>query len=121
MDGQNELLKQTVLPNSSGILVMGIMSIVCICCGPAMLVGFVLGILAVVMGSKAKKEYDANPEMYTLSSYKNVKSGRICGIIGICLSSAWVLFVIILYMFVGCAVTAGILQETGLVNLLQSL
>lgn len=121
MDAQNELLKQTVLPNSSGILVMGIMSIVCICCGPAMLIGFVLGILAVVMGGKAKKEYDANPEKYTLPSFKNARAGRICGIIGICLSSAWVLVAIIFYVFVGCAVTAGILQETGFLNFLQSL
>ncbi len=110
---ENQLLKggNVILPNSSAILVMGILSIACICCGPFMLLGFVMGILAIVMGGKAMKLYGQNPELYTMVSYKNTKSGRICGIIGVCLSGVWLLFAIFVYIFVGVATTCAIFSE----------
>ena len=42
------------LPNSSAALVMGILSIACICCGFGAVIGIVLGILAIVFAKKAK-------------------------------------------------------------------
>ncbi len=70
------------LPNSTLILVFGILSIIGCCCYG--LFGIVFGILAIVLANKAKDLYYANPELYT--GYENVKTGRILGIIGLVLS-----------------------------------
>lgn len=77
MDAQRQQL-----PNSTLILVFGILSIVGCCCYG--IVGLIFGIIAVVMAKKATDVYNANPEMYT--GYQNVKAGKIMGIIGIVLS-----------------------------------
>lgn len=71
------------LPNSTLILVFGILSIVGCCCYG--IVGLIFGIVALVMSKKAIDIYNANPEMYT--GYQNVKTGRILAIIGIVLSA----------------------------------
>ena len=73
--------KQT-LPNSTAVLVLGILSIVGCCCYG--LPGLVLGIIAVAMAGKPTRLYKASPEDY--SGYGNVKAGKIMGIIGIILS-----------------------------------
>jgi hypothetical protein len=90
------------LPNSSGILAMGIISIVSFCCClPSGIVGITLGILAIVLGKKALAEYSQNQGLYTEQSFKNAKAGRICGIIGICLGGIWLLGIIIYLSVVG--------------------
>ncbi|MCC7331835.1 MAG: DUF4190 domain-containing protein [Flavobacteriales bacterium] len=92
------------LPNSTGVLVLGILSIVfCFCYG---IIGLTLGIISIVMASKANKLYLSNPQGYTESSYKNMKAGRICGIIGVCLSSLYVIVVIIYISIIGAALTS---------------
>jgi hypothetical protein len=49
---------------------MGIISIaLCWCYG---VVGITLGIISLVLASKSKKLYKAEPEKYTLGSYKNL-------------------------------------------------
>jgi hypothetical protein len=84
------------VPNSQAILIMGIFSLVlAICCAGFLFVGLVLGIVAVIMSPKALETYQQNPALYTESSYKNINAGRICGIIGIILNGAMVLFGII--------------------------
>ncbi len=85
---------QVNLPNAGGILAMGIISIVLFCC----CYGFfsvILAIVALVLASKAFKQYNQNPELYTEASYKNVKAGRICSIIGLALSILIILAVVI--------------------------
>lgn len=73
------------LPNATTILVLGILSLVfCWCYG---IIGLILGIITVVMANGQRKNYLASPDVYTESSYKNVNSGRICGIIAICIAS----------------------------------
>ncbi|MCB0381517.1 MAG: DUF4190 domain-containing protein [Flavobacteriales bacterium] len=95
---------QQNLPNSTGVLVLGILSIVfCFCYG---LVGMVLGIIAIVLGKKANKLYNDNPNTYSESSYKNMKAGKVCGIIGLCLSSLYLIVIIIYISIVGAALTA---------------
>lgn len=71
------------LPNSTLILVFGILSIVGCCCWG--IVGLIFGIVALVMSKKAIELYNADPHIYT--GYQNVKTGRILAIIGIVLSS----------------------------------
>lgn len=102
---------QQPVPNSTTVLVLGILSIVlCWCYG---LIGLILGIIAVVLSNKAKVLYEANPGMYTVSSYNNLKGGRICGIIGLCLSGVYVVVVIIYVMILGAALTAMPWDQLG--------
>lgn len=71
------------LPNSTLILIFGILSIIGCCCYG--ILGLVFGIIAVVMAQKAKEIYTANPEMYF--GYQNVRTGKILALIGIILSA----------------------------------
>ena len=73
------------LPNATATLVLGILSIVvCLICG----------IVALVISNKDLAMYRANPAQYTLASYNNIKTGRICAIIGICLQAVGLIFYI---------------------------
>ncbi|WP_373940784.1 CCC motif membrane protein [Polaribacter sejongensis] len=61
------------LPNATTSLVLGILSLVtCICYG---IIGLPLGIIALVLGNKAIKEYNLNPENY--NSVGNATAGKI--------------------------------------------
>jgi hypothetical protein len=98
----NPVSYKNQLPNSSGILAMGIISLVSLCCCiPSGIVGLTLGIVALVLGNKALSEYSQNPGLYTEQSYKNTKAGRICGIIGICFGGLWFLGLIIYISIMG--------------------
>ncbi len=97
----SEPLTKKNLPNSAGILVMGIISIAaCWCYG---IPGIVLGIISLSLSGKAKKLYNANPEVYSTSSYKNIKAGRICSIIGLSLSALFIMYLLIIVFFFGLA------------------
>ena len=80
------------LPNSTPVLVLGILAILSCCCYG--LPGLVLGIIGLVLGNKDKKLYNENPGFYTESSYKNSKAGRICSIIALILSALYLLLII---------------------------
>lgn len=95
---------QQSLPNSTGVLVLGILSIVfCFCYG---IVGAALGIIALVMANKAIKLYTSSPNSYTESSYKNTKAGKVCAIIGLCLSSLYLIYFIVVISFYGAMFSA---------------
>ena len=83
-------MERQPVPNSTLILVFGILSLLSCCCYG--LPGLVFGIVALVMANKAKKTYLANPDLY--SGYNNVKTGRILAIIGIVLSVIYILAII---------------------------
>lgn len=77
------------LPNSTAVLVLGILSLIfCWCYG---FIGLILGIIAVVLALPQQKLYANSPDEYSESSYKNMNTGRVCGIIGICIASAIIL------------------------------
>lgn len=82
--------KQT-LPNSTLILVFGILSILTCCCGG--ILGLIFGVVALFLAKRAKEIYLAEPELY--SGYGNVKTGRILAIIGIVLSAVYLIINII--------------------------
>lgn len=86
------------LPNSTAVLVLGILSIVfCSCYG---IPGLIMGIIALSLGSKDMQRYKTTPGHFTNSSYNNLKAGRVCAIIGTILSSltlVWVLLWFIIY------------------------
>lgn len=107
IDNVNGIREQ--LPNSSAALVMGILSIVCICCGFGAVIGIVLGILAIIFAKKAKTLYEENPTQYTETSVKNANAGRICGIVGLCVAGLWMLCAISFWilMMLGVLASAG--------------
>ncbi len=78
------------LPNATATLVLGILSIV---------VCFICGIIALVISNKDMAMYRANPELYSVSSYNNIKAGRICSIIGIILQLLGIVVYIIFIVF----------------------
>lgn len=93
------------LPNSTGVLVMGIISIaLCWCYG---IVGITLGIISIVLANKSKKLYQADPNKYTLGSYKNLQAGYICAIIGLSLSALYLIFIIIYFLIIGAALSTA--------------
>lgn len=82
----NEGTQQEV-PNAMAALVLGICSLVFCGLGP------ILGTIALVLGGKGKKAYEANPALYKETSFKNLKAGRVCGIIGIILGGlVWIIY-----------------------------
>ncbi len=93
---QNTYFYQQNLPNSSTILTLGILSILTICCCGSF-VPTVFAVIALAMAGKPIQLYKQNPNQYTYSSYNNVKTGRICAIIGLVLSIL-VLIIFILNM-----------------------
>lgn len=88
--------KQT-LPNSTLILVFGILSIVTCCCYG--ILGLIFGIVALVLARTARQTYAAEPELYT--GYNNVKTGRILAIIGIILSALYLIASIVFLAIYG--------------------
>ena len=100
----NNQFNQIPVPNSTAVLVLGILSIVlCFCYG---LIGLVLGIIALVLASKGTVLYKTNPSAYTQSSFNNMKAGRICGIIGLSLSALYLIFIVIYILILGAAFAA---------------
>lgn len=63
-----------------------------------------MGIIALVLSGKAIALFNKNPEQYTQTSYKNMKAGRICALIGTILSSLYLVIIIIYVLIVGVAI-----------------
>lgn len=98
------------LPNSTTVLVLGILSLIlCWCYG---LFGFILGIIAIALSTAPKKMYAENPDLYEMSSVKNLNAGRICAIIGVCIASLWIILLIL--FFIGIISFAGLAGLSGL-------
>ena len=92
------------LPNATAVLALGIISIVgCLCYFLAGLLGITCGVISLVLASKDSRRYAASPQSYTISSYSNLKAGKICAIIGIIISSLWLIFVIFIIAIIGIA------------------
>ncbi|MCA6363542.1 MAG: hypothetical protein IM638_10930 [Bacteroidetes bacterium] len=84
---------QRQLPNSTGVLVLGICSIVgCFCYG---IPGLICGVIALILAVGARKVYEQSPDAYTVSSFKNLNAGRVCAIIGTIISAIGTIFLII--------------------------
>lgn len=92
----NPMGMQRDLPNATGILVLGILSIIgCFCWG---IVGLGCGIAALVMSQKTMAMYNENPAAFTRTSYNNANAGKICALIGTIISAlGTILFIIGLF------------------------
>lgn len=67
------------LPNATASLVLGILSIV-VC-----YLGFIMGIIGLVLAAKDASLYNSNPQQFSKGSYNNSKAGKICSIVGVCI------------------------------------
>ena len=89
----NSTSQQIDIPNFNTIYWLGICSLIGLfCCGCA---NIICAIIALIMASQATKLYNENPEKYTESSFKKIKTGKTCSIIGIVLG---VLFTIVYFI-----------------------
>lgn len=48
-------------------------------------IGIVCNIIAIVKGNSAMNDFNNYPGRYTEASFRKARSGRICGIVGLCL------------------------------------
>ncbi|MCH9661721.1 MAG: DUF4190 domain-containing protein [Bacteroidetes bacterium] len=96
-------MEQQKLPNSTLILVFGIISIVTCCCYGVL--GLIFAIIALVMAKKATALYMEAPEQY--SGFQNVKTGKILAYIGLGLNILYLGYTIWLFATLG---TEGIMN-----------
>lgn len=78
------------LPDSTLILIFGIISIVTCCCYG--IVGLIFGIVALVLANRSLKLYAENPEQY--EDVQTVNIGRILAIIGIALNAIYLCMIL---------------------------
>jgi hypothetical protein len=86
------------LPNATACLVLGIISIVT--CFLYAIPGLICGIIGLYLYGKDNKIYQADPSSYQ-HSYKNLKAGYVCSLIGTILSGLYLLAIIFLLVFIG--------------------
>lgn len=86
------------LPDSNTVLVLGIISIVgAFCYG---IVGMIVGIIALAMVGRPERAYRAAPGNYSISSYNNLKAGKVCAIIGVSISAVYLVVIAGIFFFV---------------------
>jgi uncharacterized membrane protein len=91
---QNFYEPQTELPNSTVVLVLGILSIVsCFCYG---IPGLACAIVALVIARSSTKLYADNPDKYTEHSFSNLKVGKICAKVGLALFVFYLIAIILI-------------------------
>ena len=90
------------LPYSNAILVLGILSIV-FSIWYLSILGMVLSIITLVLAKKDAALYRSNKLQFTLKSYRNLKAGRACAIIG--LAVAVISIVVLMLTILGILAT----------------
>lgn len=93
------------LPNSTLILIFGIVSIVfSFCYG---VIGVALGITALIISKRGKQMYEQNPALYDQGSYNNLNAGRICATIGLIVGSLVLILVILYFIFIFTVISSA--------------
>lgn len=82
------------VPNATAVLVLGIISIV------SCVLYAIPGIISLVLHRKDKNVYLFNPEKYD-ASFRTSKAGFVCGIIGLTLSTLYLIALVIAIMLMG--------------------
>ncbi len=85
------------LPNSTAVLILGIVSIISCCCYGV--VGLISGIVGLFLAKKDKALYAQNPSQYT--DYSTLNTGRILCIVGIVLNVLFLIYMIFIISSVG--------------------
>ncbi len=98
---ESELNRRPIpVDNAVATLVLGILSILsCVFYG---IPSLILGIIALAISSGPNRNYKAFPEQYDISSYNLLNAGRVCAIIGVCISGAfWVILLCAFFLAIG--------------------
>jgi hypothetical protein len=93
----NQNVTNQVLPGSQSAFILGILSVVFTL--TTVIIGIILGIIAVVEGNRAMKAYELNPALYTKAEYSNANVGKILGWVSIGIGAAIFLFIILIIIF----------------------
>ncbi|MDR3218330.1 MAG: hypothetical protein LBU22_05010 [Dysgonamonadaceae bacterium] len=97
---ENYYQPQVSLPNSTLILVFGILAIPA-CCFYGF--GIVFAIIALVLAKSSVEQYLVSPEKFSENSYSNIKAGKICAWIGLSLSAVYLILIIAFIVIFGFA------------------
>lgn len=83
------------IPYAKLIMVLGILSIIVnlILVG---IFGILIGLIAISLANRARIVYSDDPPLYSFSSYRNMVTGNICGIIGIIIGTGQIIARIII-------------------------
>jgi hypothetical protein len=92
--------RQQQLPNATTVLVLGILSLV-FTCG----IGLILAIIGLMASREGRRLYDENPGLYI--GYGSLNAGRIMCIIGICLNSLAILYIVLWITIISAIVGAA--------------
>ena len=84
------------LPNPNTVLILGIASILLCWWHFISVIGIALALTALILANKETRLYYQNPGTYSESSLNNVKTGRICALIGLIISLIIFAFVVLL-------------------------
>ena len=79
--------------NSNAVLMLGVASILT---SLIPIVGLVVGCICVILWRSAMKRYEKTPDLYFKSSYQRLTIGKICSIIGLCISIMVTVFIVII-------------------------
>jgi len=92
----NYFVVQQNLPNSTPVLIMGILAILGCCCWGS---GLIFGIIGLVLTKKDMTLYNANPTHF--KGLSTLNTGKILCIIGIILSALSLIFTFYIYAIMG--------------------
>lgn len=98
--------KQT-LPNSTLVLVFGILSLLGCCCYGVL--GLIFAIVALVLAKRATNLYKEQPELYT--GYSNVKTGKILAWIGLIVSALYLIGLLVFFSIYGIEEVQAMQEE----------
>lgn len=106
------------LPADPTAIILGIVSLVIVglgcCCGLFAIGSLVLSIIGLVMAKKSIRLYNQNPENYTSQSRSNTGVGQVICIVGVVISSIFVLFSIGYFALFGSQITESFMKEFNL-------
>ncbi len=103
-------MTQETPPGAVGSMVCGIISLVMFW---VPVVGLVLGIIAIVLSNKARRDAVENPDLPTGMA----TAGLVMGIIGTVIGAFWTIYLIIAFIFIGAAVNEANEHYNGAIQL----
>ena len=96
----SEQIQQQTAPNAVAALVLGICSLLFGC----FFVGFICGIIGVILANKGLAVYRANPTQYSGSGM--LSAGKVMSIIGIIVGALYIIYYIVVVAILGAAGSA---------------
>lgn len=81
---------QTEVPGAGTAQICGIIGLILF----FNLIGIICNIIAIVKGGSAMEEFKRYPGRYTEASFRKAKSGRTCGVVGLCLFPAAIIIIV---------------------------